>query len=185
MTSPSRRLSGPEFGELFSSFRHSAFRLETLRAYDVADDRDRFRQFTEGRLLPPPSRPDEDWQALVRGAVAAGKDMTRVHVLPPGLTPYLRYEIEWGYLYNADAGERIMLLRHERPVAFLPGWAAHDFWLFDDAMAVRMYYDANGTYMYPELITEGGDIERYRHVRDVAIAGAVTLQEYLVEVRNS
>jgi hypothetical protein len=183
--SSGRRLSGPEFGALFSSFRQTAFRLETLAAYDVVDDREQLGQFRAGRPLPPPSPPDEEWRVLVRGAVASGKDMSRVHVLPPSLTPYLRYEIDWGYLYNAEAGERILLLEHDPPGAFLPGWTAHDFWLFDDATAVRMHYDSNGTYQYPEMISGRRDVEFYAHVRDVAVASAVTLQEYLVEVRNS
>jgi hypothetical protein len=185
MSTSHRRLSGPEFGALFSSFQRDAFRLEMLSAYDVGDDRERFRLYREGRPLPPPSQPDEEWQGIVRAAVTSGKTVARVHVLPVVLTAYLRYEIEWGYLYNAEAGERIMLLRRERPADFLPGWSVHDFWLFDGEIGVRMHYDEKGAYLYSELITDRSEVEQYCLVRDEAVAQAMTLQQYLIEVRHS
>lgn len=138
----------------------------------------RIAEAADGRDMDHIASLREEWHAIIRGAVAAGKEMSRVHVVPHVLTSYVGYELEWGYLYNAEAGERIMLLRHDAPAAFRPGWTAHDFWLFDSSVAVRMHYDANGTYLHPELITDNYEVQQYCRVRGEAIARAVTLQAY-------
>ena len=66
--------------ELFETFRESAFRLETLQYYVLAEDEPRRRAFREGRPLPP--RPGKtDSMRLVRNAVAAGRRVHRVHVV--------------------------------------------------------------------------------------------------------
>src|SRR5260370_37376704 len=76
--------------ELFGTFRESAFRLETLQYYVLAEDEPRRRAFREGRPLPP--RPGKtDSMRLVRDAVAAGRRGHRVHVVDLPLSDYIRY----------------------------------------------------------------------------------------------
>jgi hypothetical protein len=189
---PTGRLSPAEFGALFESFTASAFRLETLAEYRVESDAGRLDLFLKGKPLPPPldaSSPQGEWRQLVAGAVRRGERMYRVHVIPHRLTPYLRYEIEWGYLYNAEAGEEIMLLLHDQPVQLFGTWPIDDFWLFDDGTAtcacVRMHYDAVGRFLFGQLITDPSELDACRRARDVALGHATPLQQYLAEVRNS
>jgi hypothetical protein len=51
-----------------------------------------------------------------------------------------------------------------------------DFWLFDDEIAVRMIYDDEGNFLYPERID---DIEPCCEVRDTALHHAELLTDYL------
>ncbi|MER5356417.1 DUF6879 family protein [Kitasatospora sp. NPDC002551] len=93
-------LDGTEFGRLFESFQHTAFRLETLDLYDVEEEREEFEAFLAGDPTPP-EWTDNPW---VRSMTDHGKTVARVHVLtsplkfigaaklPAEATPeYLRY----------------------------------------------------------------------------------------------
>lgn len=93
-----------EFAEKFHQFRYSAFRLETLQSYgNSAEDAD-FEAFVAGR--PRPKNPGhEQWQAMVRATVHAGRIIQRVHVVTEPLSQYMRLELTWGYGLNAAAGE--------------------------------------------------------------------------------
>lgn len=94
--------------------------------------------------------------------------MSRVHILRTPLTPYLRYECEWGYLPNSDAGEIISILELEANAIPL-GLVDHDFWLLDDQHVVRMHYDDDGRLSHGEV----ADVEKlpvYRRARDTAMA---------------
>jgi hypothetical protein len=182
-------LSPAEFGALFESFQASAFRLETLTEYRVESEAAQLELFLQGKPLPPESSAQAEWRRLVSSAVRGGRPMRRVHVVPRRLTPYLRYEIEWGYLYNAEAGEQIMLLVHDRPGQLFGTWPIDDFWLFDDGTTtcacVRMRYDAAGHFLFGQRVTDPAELDACRRARDAAVAHAVPLQQYLAEVRNS
>jgi hypothetical protein len=181
------RLSPAAFASLFESFKTNAFRLETLSEYRVESDAGRLDLFLKGEPLPPGG--NKAWCELVSAAVRAGKRMQRVHIIPHRLTPYLRYEIEWGYAFTAEAGEEIMLLVHDQPAQLFSTWPLPDFWLFDDGTAactcVRMHYDEVGHFLFGELITDPTEVGTYRQARDIALTHAVPLRRYLAEVRNS
>ena len=178
-----RRLSREEFAGLFTSFDASAFRLETLPEYRVESEAAEFALFLQGKPLPPDS--NEAWCRVVSDATQAGKRMQRVHVVPRRLTPYLRFEIEWGYLYSAEAGEEILLLVHDQPGQVFGAWPVHDFWVFDDRTYVRMHYDESGRFLFGERIDDPVAVAAYRRVQAGALERAVSLQRYLAEARRS
>jgi hypothetical protein len=92
------------------------------------------------------------------------------------LTDYLRYEAEWGYLPNSEAGEDIRILDlAERPRP--DGLADHDFWLIDDQLVIRMHYDDRGRFAGAEVL--GADmLPRYRAARDAAVQAAEPFASY-------
>ncbi|MDQ3708058.1 MAG: hypothetical protein M3387_01910 [Actinomycetota bacterium] len=171
-----------EFAQLFGSFQRSAFRLETLTEYRVDDEQETFRLFLQGKPLPP-HQPSE-WVRLVQDAVAAGKTMERVHVVPSLLTPYLRFEIEWGYLHSVEAGERVYLLAAD---ASDPVWdlATEDFWLFDDDVAVVMDYDDQGGFLRPLAVEDPDKVKEYCGVREQLLSVAVPLEQHLAGARTA
>ncbi|WP_372463832.1 DUF6879 family protein [Streptomyces pinistramenti] len=66
-------LDGEAFGRIFGTFRHTAFRLETLSVHDVEEERGEFEAFLAGKPMPPdPS--DNPW---VRSMTELGKSGTR------------------------------------------------------------------------------------------------------------
>ncbi|MGH8932542.1 MAG: DUF6879 family protein [Egibacteraceae bacterium] len=167
-----------EFGRLFTAFQRSAFRLETLGQYLVAEEADEFAAFQAGR---PPSRrtpEDDEWLRMIAQDAAAGKHWCRVHVVEHPLTAYLRYELAC-YPDSVAAGERVLIADQDAH----PGLAAldrEDFWLFDDRLVVRMRYDGEGHWLGAERAADV-DLEEYRHRRDLALAHAVPLDEYLTK----
>jgi hypothetical protein len=147
----------------------TAFRLEVLDRYDVESDGDDFAHYLRGEPSPTPER-KQPWLDRLRHEHRVGILNHRVHILRTPLTDYLRYECEWGYAPNAEAGEDIRILDlAER--ALPDGLVDHDFWLIDDRCAVRMHYDGLGRFIGAEPV-EDNKVPRYRQARDAAVAAA-------------
>ena len=153
-----------ELGKLFESFRSSAFRLECLPAYAVTEDDEAqaFHQWLRGEQA---SEKEREWPKLVASAVAAGKSMQRVRLVPEPPSQYLRFQMAWGYPANVAAGEDIRMLDHEPP-----GLLKVDFWLFDDEVAVVLEYDDQGRFMRP-VVAE--TLAPYCQARDLALASSM------------
>jgi hypothetical protein len=150
----------PAFWRLFEAIERSWFRLETLQAYGEPG----------GEGLP------REWLAMVQGHVAAGRQLRRVHVIREPLTAYVAWELH-AYAETVEAGEDVRLL----PVPDGEPWPAgvpegEDFWIFDDQDVWVMDYDPNGRFLGCELTSE---IERYRAIRDVALAASVSWSTYM------
>lgn len=174
-------LTAKEFEKLFTSFEVSAFRLETLTAYSVEAEDHCFDAFIRGKPLPPDQ--NEDWCKIVRTNIAAGKKMQRVHLLPEKLTPYIRYEIEWGYVFNAAAGEAIHFILPWEVTDTIREVSANDFWLFDDNKVVVMNYGSGGEYTGQSLLTEPLAVERHVHARSLILERAISLEDFLARYR--
>ena len=86
-------LDGSEFADLFTGFRKSAIRLQTLPKYDITGEQLEYNQFLAGKPLPDVDA--DEWFVGMADAVASGKTWSNIHILPPLLTPYLKYLIEW------------------------------------------------------------------------------------------
>jgi len=165
--------------ELFETFRESAFRLETLQYYVLAEDEPRRRAFREGRPLPP--RPGKtDSMRLVRDAVARGRRVHRVHVVDLPLSDYIRYELAV-YPENIAAGEDVRIARR----AAHPGLGEldTDFWLFDaetgHAAVVWFRYTPDGQLITRDYSDDVGDVSRARGQRDLALARSLPLTEFM------
>jgi hypothetical protein len=173
-------MSTDDLGAMFGTFKRSAFRLETLPEYSVDEEQAEFARYLAGEPLP--NVPEmEDWLDLVRRAVAQGKVFERVRVLPDPLTPYARFEIDWGYLYNATAGERIA-------VAPASAWAktstkSGDFWLFDDEIVFAMEYDDAGAWLGTKR-KPISELPTYQLIRDNARRYSIPLAAYLATIRR-
>ncbi|MGH3650244.1 MAG: DUF6879 family protein [Acidimicrobiia bacterium] len=147
-------------------FTRTAFRLEVMDYYDVESDGDEYRRYLAGE------EPDHDfkepWLRVLRTEHAAGKLRHRVRVLTRPLNDYLRYECEWGYAPNSEAGEDIRVLdlsEQPRPAELID----EEFWLLDDNQVLQMRYDDTGKFVGAEL---ADDPARYRAARDAAIRAA-------------
>lgn len=148
----------------------SAFRLELLPAYDVASDGEDLARYLAGEPEPDPAR-KEPWLEELRKERAAGIRRYRVHVLTTPLTPYLRYECEWGYTPNAAAGEDICIVDETERGARLTLSVDHDFWLVDGEHVLRMHYDDAGRLLGCEALA-GDTVRPYLAAHDAALDAA-------------
>ncbi|WP_329621893.1 hypothetical protein OG357_16645 [Streptomyces sp. NBC_01255] len=162
------------FGDLFGSFQQEAFRLETLADYSRSGSVDAYRLFLDGQ--PKPVDYNADWLADVRTHTSAGRRMYRVHVLARPLTPYLRFELGWGYVTNATAGEEFFILDVTEQPSPLPP-SVGDFWLFDSTAAAPMRYDGEGGFLGADVLSDDRGPE-YVTYRDTALAHAVPFADW-------
>lgn len=169
-------LDDPAFSRLFTDFRRSAFRLETLQAYDVAYEAPAIAAWRAGHQLPPDPGAAE-WTDLIRGHVTAGRTFRRVHVVAEPLTEYLRFELTHGYAAGVAGGEEIRIVAADTPAAGdLPG---EDFWLFDDRVAVVMAYGPAGEFLSATLDDDPAAVAARQAWARAAWAAGVPLAEYV------
>ncbi|MER7984094.1 DUF6879 family protein [Streptomyces noursei] len=171
MTTSSRTL-----GSLFDTFTREAFRLETLDDYSRSGNVDAYRAFQDGQDRP--AAYNADWLTEVKGHVDAGRRIYRVHVLTRPLTPYLRFELGWGYVTNATAGEEFFILdRTDLPNPLVD---VGDFWLFDSVTAAPMSYGPEGEFLGAAVLPDERGPE-YVAYRDAALAHAVPFADWWAE----
>jgi hypothetical protein len=178
MTTP---LTNKEFGDLFDSFGQSAFRLESLDRYTVPAEAVEYRRFLVGELFPVSA--EDEWAQLIRKNVHQGKIMQRVHVISMPLTPYLRYEIEWGYVYSSLAGEDIYLIERAdvpREILRIP-----EFWLFDRKTLIVMHYDPIGHFVNAERNDSPEAIAACCQASASLLASATQLKQFLARIRTA
>lgn len=169
-------LTEAEIGAVIDQhFTRTLFRLETLPVYLVDSDGEDYRRYVAGLPGPTMSRKGP-WLEVLRSERERGLYQHRVHVWTPPLTDYLRYEAEWGYAYNAEAGEDIRILdtsEQRKPAAVLD----EDFWLIDDSLVVRMHYDPQGR-LLGGSIAPAEDLPKYQAARDAAWSAAAPFTEW-------
>jgi hypothetical protein len=160
-------------GELFDTFECEAFRLETLDDYSKSGSVEAYEAFLAGEEKPMGY--NSDWVAEVRGYVDKGRRVYRVHALSRPLTPYLRFELGWGYRTNVLGGEEFFILdntEQENPLA-----GVSDFWMFDESFVGVMHYDAGGAFAGSEILPEERAPEFVTY-RDTALSRAQPFLEW-------
>lgn len=155
--------------------RATAFRLETLQVYEVASDGSDFRRYLDGAATWTPER-KEPWLATLRGEHAAGRRRSRVRVVTRPVSDYTRYECEWGYAPNAEAGEDVRILDlGEQELPDVGELGAVDWWCVTDIDGIqhvaRMAYASDGRFLGADDVPPG-EVMRYASVRDALWAVA-------------
>lgn len=173
-------VTSPEFDALFATFRHTAYRLETLQVYDVSYEEEPYYAFLAGQDQPR-DEAKSAWVTMLGYAAMAGKAVQRVHLVNEPLTDYLRYELERSYPPNAGAGEDIRILPAGlTPARSLTALAAlDDYWLFDSSDLWVMEYDREGRFEYIRQVSDPGTIVSHAYWRDAALHYAVPYAEYM------
>lgn len=171
-----RPITSEEFGLRLRDFERSAFRLETLQVYNVPAETELVDLFKSGAPQPEAHR-TRPWTDQVREIVTTGRTITRVHVVDLPLTPYLKFEIQWGYTSNTAAGEQIFLRTNREGVDTF-----EDFWLLDGSSVIQMRYGADGSWLGAELIDAPELVSPYCVAAQAALGGATPLEHFLNEI---
>lgn len=169
-------LIGPEFGQLFRSFEHTAFRLEARDYYYSPNEAKALEQFVAG--APVDMGWFQNWLSMIREAKAAGRRFTRVRVVSAPLTEYSRFGLFCSQ-YTNDAGEDIRYLTRDQ--ARTEGLPDHDFWLFDSRKLVRMHFDDQEHFLGGEVINDAAEIVQHNYWRDAAWHKAVRRDDFAIE----
>ncbi|MET9255689.1 DUF6879 family protein [Streptomyces sp. NPDC003717] len=177
-----RTIDLEEFGGLFGTFEHTAWRLETRRRYASDETNDRWRQFVETGEV------GADWanalevrpfRDAIRAQTQQGKRVERVRIVDQPATLGQRYLLN-SAKWNIGFGEDIRnLWRADAERLRLP---AEDFWLFDSRLIALLRFDDDDQLTHVDLITEPAEVVRCCVVRDAAWHHAVTRDQFLAEM---
>lgn len=134
--------------------RHSLFRMECRDLYAVDAEAAEFERYLRGEPGPDLEalRP---WLDQLAARAVRGVTQTRVHIIQAlPLSPYLRFQAQWGYTYTTRAGEDIRILdfTEQPPPA---GLILEDFWLRDEEEVLVMHYDSGGAFAGGEPLPAG------------------------------
>ncbi|MEV5506001.1 DUF6879 family protein [Streptomyces orinoci] len=169
-----------EFDEMFETFEHTAWRLETRGAYRSDEETETYRRFVRGEDAGYDL--DDAWCVSRRQQSALGKRFERVRVVDNPPTQGQLYLLD-GARRNSAVGEEIRnLWRGEAERLKLP---AQDFWIFDSRVVALLHFDEADRMTGVELITEPVQVLRYCQVRDAAWHYAVPHKTFSARVAST
>ncbi|WP_069886617.1 DUF6879 family protein [Streptomyces luteocolor] len=152
-----------EFDGMFTSLKHSAWRLETRRRYAFDEQQATYRQFlAEGRADWDLTDP---WCVERREQTALGKMFARVRILDDPPTTGQRYLLD-NARRNSAVGEDIRVIT--RSTADELGLPHEDFWLFDSRVVALLHHNDADEMTGVELITDPVEVLRYAQAREAA-----------------
>lgn len=165
-----------EFDALFTSFHHTAWRLETRRRYASDEQTTEWKQFRTGKVVEWDY--DDDWCTNVRTQTSAGKRIERVRLVDSPATPGQLY-LRSNAVRNCAVGEDIRNMgRAQANQLVLPD---EDFWLFDSRLVARLVFDDADNLTGAELITDPATVNRYCQARDAAWHYAVPYEDFKID----
>lgn len=163
-----------EFGRLFTSFKHTAWRLETRRRYASDEGTETYAQFNRGEPVKWEGV-DSEWCVKRREQSALGKRFERVRIVDNPPTAGQLYLLD-NAKRNSAVGEDIRnLSRADAEQLHLP---EEDFWIFDSRFVALLNFDDSDNLIDVELITEPVAVNRYAQARDAAWHYAVPYQKF-------
>jgi len=161
------------FRDLFRTFEHSTWRLETRRRYASDEDDDTYRQFVETGAAEWDLY--DEYCEMIRSQTAQGKRVERVRIVDEPPTTGQLYLLD-NAKRNGALGEDIRnLSRKDADRLQLP---AEDFWLFDGRLVALLRFDDDDQLVDVELITEPAEVVRYSRIREAAWHYAVPHEEF-------
>ncbi|WP_372408701.1 DUF6879 family protein [Streptomyces luteireticuli] len=164
---------------LFDTFEHTAWRLETQRAYEADTKSDRYKRWARGEGYSAVGR-----EAFLNGRRALaeqGKRVERVRIVDNPPTDNQRYLLD-GAQVTIEAGEDIRYLwRADAERLALP---MADFWLFDSCTLARFHHE-DGRTLGLELITDPAAVVAACQVRDAAWHFAALYEEFAARVPSA
>lgn len=171
------------FERMFSAFKRTAFRLETLTEYRIeGEEWDEFQSFLRG--APLPSGANAPWAREVEGWTRAGRRVIRVRLLSEALSAYLRYEVEWCYPVSIAAGEDIRFMTRQKAESLVKNEAhLKDFWLFDESEALMMHYEPDGSYAGENVVTAPEQVQPLRQIANILTEHATPAETFYRQLR--
>jgi len=173
-------ISFDEFGGMFETFEHTAWRLETRRRYRSDEETETYRRFARGDDAGWDL--DDPWCVSRREQVALGKRFERVRIMDNPPTLGQRYLLD-NARRNAEVGEDIRNLW--RSDAERLGLPAEDFWLFDSRVIALLHFDDADCMTGVELITDPVEVARACQVRDAAWHHATPYDVFAAQVPSA
>jgi hypothetical protein len=167
------------FDTYFTTFEHTAWRLETRRGYASDRAREKYRRYVQTQQMADDA--DRPWCVNVRAQTARGKRIERVRIVDDPPTVEQNYLLA-GAAINNQAGEDIRNLW--RAQAYQLGLPAVDFWLFDARHALVLHFTEGDDYLGAELVQDPARIVQFCQIRDAAWHHALRREQFAAQVAS-
>lgn len=164
-------ISFEDFDGMFTTFQHTAWRLESRRRYASDEATDTYAAFARGETVQWDL--DDPWCVERREQTALGKSIQRVRIVDEPATPGQLYLLD-NARRNAAVGEEIRAL----PRSASAGLPAEDFWLFDSRVVALLAFDEDDNLAGIDLITNPVEVLTYCQARDAAWHRAIPFAQY-------
>ena len=166
-----------EFDHLLSTFKRTAFRLETRDSYALDYEAADFELFLAGSPVPPPRLAWwGPWLDRIARFTHEGKTVSRVRVLAEPPSDYQRWMM-WAEPWHAQAGEQIAYMPASRAMRIgLP--LDGDWWLLDDERVIIMGFTDAGEIDRKTLLTNPVTVAPFIAWRDLAVRNATPAERY-------
>lgn len=164
----------PRLTALLDNFKFCATRLEARQEYLDLSEQPLFEAYRNGRLIHAPVR--NEWADFIRSRKFM-KTFSRIRLITSPLTPYTRFELEWLYAPNLEAGEEIQVAEIAAP------YPEKDFWIFDNQILARMDYTEDGVFEGIEVTEDPVEVQKAMDVVAEYSAVASSLATYLTALR--
>jgi hypothetical protein len=162
---------------LFTTFEHTAWRLESRRGYAVDIGTPKWQLWQAGGDLG--FNPSHPWHASVRAQTEHGKRFERVRVVDDPLTQGQRFLMA-SARGNIEAGEDIRhLWRADAHTLQLPD---EDFWLFDSRTLVTLEFDEHDNTLGVRVTEDPTAVVVACQIRDAAWHGAIPTPQFAARV---
>lgn len=171
-------ITGDEFGDLFRSFDHTAFRLEPRDRYNSPGEHEPLRRFLAGEK--DDLSWNQPWLDLMAEHAANGRIVRRVRVVTVPLTDYSRFGL-WCARFANEAGEEIRYLPRDQ-AAGLPDF---DYWLFDSNRVAQLHFDEDDKLLGAEIITDPAVVVELSAAREDAWHRSISRTEFESSVLGS
>ncbi|MEV0123137.1 DUF6879 family protein [Streptomyces sp. NPDC050703] len=166
-----------EFPKLFTTLKHTAWRLESRRRYASDELTPTYAQFLRGEPVSWDGV-DAEWCANRREQTALGKRFERVRIVDDPPTPGQLYLLN-NARRNSAVGEDIRCLwRRDAERLHLP---EEDFWIIDSRLVALLHFEGDDL-TGVELITEPARVNSYAQIRDAAMHHAIPYQQLAAQV---
>ncbi|CAL9410152.1 hypothetical protein SUDANB19_01632 [Streptomyces sp. enrichment culture] len=160
-----------DFGRMFTTFKHSAWRLETRRRYASDEATDTYHEFLRTGTVTWDH--NDPWCENRRRQTASGKRIERVRILDSPRTEGQRYLLD-NARRNTAVGETIRMLgRTDAKALRLP---EEDFWIFDARVVALLVFDTDDELTGVELVTNPVEVVRYCQAREAAWHHAIPFE---------
>jgi hypothetical protein len=169
-------LSESDLDPFFDQATTSWFRFESRRTYATSFEQPRLRAYLAGEPYDASSEPTQ-WLDDIQQRVADGIAFYKVRVVAGPLTAYERWECEWSYPATERVGQRTFILDLAE-IADLPLLTDYDWWMFDDAVVLKMHYADDGSFVGAESLDDADVVADHVKHKATALAAAVAFNDY-------
>jgi len=178
------KLEGVSILDLMLSSESSFFRVEALESYNAEEEEEIRSEYDSGNPAVPEYSTDCPWFAKIKEMKDAGNPVCRVRALSRNISPYVRFEMEWGYNPVSLIGEDYRIIIKEQHPELSDSWD-EEYYIIDNKRLVYIKYDETGKTLGLEEEKDTEEIKKRLDQQKRLLQKAVPYNKFLAHLRKN